>query len=102
VAIGSVRELFGRLRRYRNRRRKDGGSPLLVIVGHSFGGMIVYSALAQSLIQAASAPVGSMTPEFADLDPPPQFKRSKRRRRVRATRRLGRRALGSRSVMPSC
>jgi hypothetical protein len=67
VAVGSVRELFGRLRHYRNRRRKEGGAPLLVIVGHSFGGMIVYSALAQSLIQAASAPVGKVTPEFADL-----------------------------------
>jgi pimeloyl-ACP methyl ester carboxylesterase len=67
VAVGSVRELFGRLRHYRNRRRNEGGSPLLVIVGHSFGGMIVFSALAQSLIQAASAPVGRMTPEFADL-----------------------------------
>jgi hypothetical protein len=67
VAVGSVRELFGRLRRYRNRRREDGGNPLLVIVGHSFGGMIVYSALAQSLIQAASVPVGKVTPEFADL-----------------------------------
>jgi hypothetical protein len=29
--------------------------------------MIVFSALAQSLIQAASAPIGQMTPEFADL-----------------------------------
>jgi hypothetical protein len=67
VAVGSVRELFGRLRHYRNRRRKRGGNPLLVIVGHSFGGMIVFSALAQSLIEAASAPVGRLTPEFADL-----------------------------------
>ena len=67
VAVGSVRELFGRLRHYRNRQQKRGGNPLLVIVGHSFGGMIVFSALAQSLIQAASAPVGTMTPEFADL-----------------------------------
>src|SRR5262249_55311647 len=67
VAVGSVRELFGRLRHYRNRRRKDGGNPLLVIAGHSFGGMIVYSALAQSLIQAASAPVAKMTAEFAVL-----------------------------------
>jgi tetratricopeptide (TPR) repeat protein len=67
VAAGSVRELFGRLRHYRNRQQKRGGNPLLVIVGHSFGGMIVFSALAQSLIQAASAPVGIMTPEFADL-----------------------------------
>jgi hypothetical protein len=67
VAVGSVRELFGRLRHYRNRRQKQGGNPLLAIVGHSFGGMIVFSALAQSLIQAASAPVGRVTPEFADL-----------------------------------
>jgi hypothetical protein len=67
VAVGSVRELFGRLRHYRNRRQKQGENPLLVIVGHSFGGMIVFSALAQSLIQAASAPVGMVTPEFADL-----------------------------------
>jgi pimeloyl-ACP methyl ester carboxylesterase len=67
VAVGSVRELFGRLRHYRNRQQKRGGNPLLVIVGHSFGGMIVFSALAQSLIQAASAPVGHVTPEFANL-----------------------------------
>jgi hypothetical protein len=67
VAVGSVRELFGRLRHYRNRQKKRDGNPLLVIVGHSFGGMIVFSALAQSLIEAASAPVGRMTPEFADL-----------------------------------
>jgi pimeloyl-ACP methyl ester carboxylesterase len=67
VAVGSVRELFGRLRHYRNRQQKRGGNPLLVIVGHSFGGMIVFSALAQSLIQAASAPIGMVTPEFADL-----------------------------------
>ncbi|MEG8023499.1 hypothetical protein QP162_01700 [Sphingomonas aurantiaca] len=57
VAVGSVRELFGRLRHYRNSRLKNGGAPLLVIAGHSFGGMIVYSALAQSLIESASAPV---------------------------------------------
>jgi hypothetical protein len=67
VAVGSVRELFGRLRHYRNRRRNGGGNPLLVIVGHSFGGMIVYSALAQSLIEAASAPTGRMVSQFADL-----------------------------------
>ena len=67
VAVGSVRELFGRLRHYRNRQQKRLGNPLLVIVGHSFGGMIVFSALAQSLIQAASAPAGGVTPEFADL-----------------------------------
>jgi hypothetical protein len=69
VATGSVRELFGRLRHYRNHRIKPerGGCPLLVVAGHSFGGMIVYSALAQSLIEAASAPAGRMIPSFADL-----------------------------------
>jgi hypothetical protein len=67
VSVGSVRELFARLRSYRNKRRADGGAPLLVIVGHSFGGMIVYSALAQSLIEAATTPFGEVVPSFADL-----------------------------------
>jgi hypothetical protein len=67
VSTGSVRELLGRLRHYRNSRLKNRGSPLLVIAGHSFGGMIVFSALAQSLIQAASAPVGRVIAGFADL-----------------------------------
>lgn len=67
VATGSVRELFGRLRHYRNSRVKRGGTALLVIAGHSFGGMIVFSALAQSLIESASAPVGKVIAGFADL-----------------------------------
>ena len=67
VAVGSVRELFGRFRHYRNRRKDAGGAPLLIIVGHSFGGMIVYSALAQSLIEAATASAAEITPRFADL-----------------------------------
>lgn len=67
VSTGSVRELFGLLRRYRNRRLDSGGSAVLVIVGHSFGGMIVYSALAQSLIEAASTPANEVVPRFADL-----------------------------------
>ena len=67
MSTGSVRELFGRLRHYRNRRKDAGGAPLVVIVGHSFGGMIVYSALAQSLIEAASGPNGEVAPRFADL-----------------------------------
>ncbi|WOJ90615.1 hypothetical protein RZS28_04800 [Methylocapsa polymorpha] len=66
VSTGSIRELLGRLRQYRNRQAKD-GSRLLVIVGHSFGGMIVYSAVAQSLIEAAATPQGQVTPSFADL-----------------------------------
>jgi hypothetical protein len=67
VATGSVRELFGRLRHYRNSRQQGGGPALLAIAGHSFGGMIVFSALAQSLIEAASAPADHMIPRFADV-----------------------------------
>ena len=67
VAVGSVRELFGRFRHYRNHRKDAGGAPLVVIVGHSFGGMIVYSALAQSLIEAASTTREEVTSRFADL-----------------------------------
>jgi pimeloyl-ACP methyl ester carboxylesterase len=67
VATGSVRELFGYLHQYRKNRKDKGGDPLVVIVGHSFGGMIVYSALAQSLIEAAATPFGKVTPSLADL-----------------------------------
>jgi pimeloyl-ACP methyl ester carboxylesterase len=67
IATGSVRELFGYLHQYRKNRKDKGGHPLVVIVGHSFGGMIVYSALAQSLIEAAATPFGRVTPSFADL-----------------------------------
>jgi pimeloyl-ACP methyl ester carboxylesterase len=67
VATGSVRELFGRFRHYRNRRADAGHAPLLVVVGHSFGGMIVFSALAQSLIEAASEPNAQVQSRFADL-----------------------------------
>jgi hypothetical protein len=67
VASGSARELFGRLRHYRNSRVELGGTALLVISGHSFGGMIVFWALAQSLIEAASDPAGGVVPRFADL-----------------------------------
>src|SRR5580704_12610115 len=67
VSTGSVRELLGRCRHYHNHRKDNGGAPLFIVVGHSFGGMIVFSALAQSLIEAASVPVNEVTPRFADL-----------------------------------
>ena len=67
VATGSIRELLGRCRHYHNRCKDSGGAPLFIVVGHSFGGMVVYSALAQSLIEAASVPVDQVTPRFADL-----------------------------------
>jgi len=68
VATGSVRELFGRLRRYRNNRKDDAGEATVLVMGHSFGGMIVYSALAQSLIEAASTPPEEqVTTRYVDL-----------------------------------
>ncbi len=62
-----VREFLGRFRHYHNHRKDKGGAPLFIVVGHSFGGMIVYSALAQSLIEATSVPADEVTPRFADL-----------------------------------
>ena len=67
VALGSVRELFGRLRGFRETERDAGHAPLLVIIGHSFGGLIVYSAVAQSLIEAAATQGGKIISSFADL-----------------------------------
>jgi hypothetical protein len=67
VSMGAPRELFGRLRQFRAKGLKAGGVPVLIIIGHSFGGMIVYSALAQSLIEAAATQTGEIIPSFADL-----------------------------------
>jgi hypothetical protein len=67
VSVGAPRELFGRLRQFRRDGLHRDGAPLLVIIGHSFGGMIVYSALAQSLIEAAATQAGHVVPSFADL-----------------------------------
>lgn len=66
VALGSVRELFIRLRRYRNQEARDTGARLIVI-GHSFGGLITYSALAQSLVDAAALPPSRIVPSFGDV-----------------------------------
>jgi hypothetical protein len=56
-----VRELLGRLRHFcgANSERK------LAIIGHSFGGLIVFTAIAQSMIEAAA--LGDPTWSFADL-----------------------------------
>ena len=65
VATGAVREVFGRLRDYRKRHNDE---PVLIIIGHSFGGLVVYSALAQSLIEgAALGDAGDIETGFADL-----------------------------------
>ena len=64
VAQGSVREVLGLLSRI---TAPQAGSVMLV-VGHSFGGYIVYSALAQSLIMGSATPPDRPVPTaFADL-----------------------------------
>lgn len=64
VALGSVREMLGHLKDF---RQGEGDEAVLVIVGHSFGGLLVYSAVAQSLIEAAVRWGGAPVPSFADL-----------------------------------
>jgi hypothetical protein len=68
VAVGSPRELLGRLRQFRDREIKEGrAEPVLVIIGHSFGGLLIYSAVAQSLIESAATQAGQIVPSFANL-----------------------------------
>jgi pimeloyl-ACP methyl ester carboxylesterase len=64
VAQGSVREMLGHLRRFRDEQQQR---PVLVIVGHSFGGLLVYAAVAQSLIETASDHSHRPAPDFANL-----------------------------------
>jgi hypothetical protein len=68
VAHGSARELLGRLKAFRNGSPSGTSDPLatLIIIGHSFGGLIVYTAIAQSLIEAA-ATSEDVVPSFGDL-----------------------------------
>jgi hypothetical protein len=67
VAQGAPRELFGRLHHWRASRQQASGEPLLLIIGHSFGGLITFTALAQSLIEAAASQSGEIVPSYADL-----------------------------------
>ena len=49
VARGSIRELFSRIRVLNEKGRVD-GSVRVVLIGHSFGGLIVFNAIAESLL----------------------------------------------------
>ena len=65
VALGSVRELFARLRRF---RRQHDEQSVLVIVGHSFGGLVVYSAVSQAFVELALYSTEQhIEPSFANL-----------------------------------
>lgn len=53
VAKGSVRELFSYLSAYRNNElSKPGRKVKLTIIGHSFGGLIIYNSLAEVLMNS--------------------------------------------------
>jgi hypothetical protein len=61
VALGSVRELFARLRRFRlDAARNDREETRLVIAGHSFGGLIVHAAISEYLIESVAASDGEI------------------------------------------
>lgn len=56
VARGSVRELFSHLRALRrNHVDKPGRQISVVLIGHSFGGLILYNAIAESLLDSLVA-----------------------------------------------
>jgi hypothetical protein len=66
IAQGTPREVLGRLKAFRNGQPGQKPQATLVIVGHSFGGLIVYAAIAQSLIEAAASSERT-APSFGDL-----------------------------------
>jgi pimeloyl-ACP methyl ester carboxylesterase len=63
VAMGAPREVLERLRKFKE-DAKDKAT--FIIIGHSFGGLIVFNALAQSLVRSAIAP-GDKSKVFANL-----------------------------------
>lgn len=77
VAKGSMRELFARLRQFQRKfdpveaAKKQPVDPKvrMAIFGHSFGGLAVYNAMSQYLLEAAIAAEGSAAKvhPFADL-----------------------------------
>jgi hypothetical protein len=76
VAVGSVREILAKLRaeqRDRNRHSIDdrvqrrGQGTRLVLIGHSFGGLILYSAVAENLIESVTRGHERVVRPFGDL-----------------------------------
>ena len=67
VAMGAAREVFERLRDFRRNEKSAGHNPTVILIGHSFGGLVAFSAIAQSLVGAALTPSNSVAPSYADL-----------------------------------
>lgn len=70
VGIGGVTELLNRLDDYRRLRNRAhlGSLTQLVISGHSFGGQVIYKALAEPLIERATNMVGKDEDSRVDGD----------------------------------
>jgi len=78
VAQGQVRELFGRLKALhrektgentndRSRDNLDSSETRMVIIGHSFGGLIVHAAVSQTLLNSAAEKENEFVKSFGDL-----------------------------------
>jgi pimeloyl-ACP methyl ester carboxylesterase len=63
VAQGSVRELFARLDAWRDSRRAKIPKPRLLVIGHSFGGLITYESLSSEFIRYVADHVDRETNE---------------------------------------
>jgi hypothetical protein len=70
VAEGSIRELFARARLLRDADRAQGRPTRMLTIGHSFGGLIVYTAVAQYLVDHAALASDTkelQVPAYGDL-----------------------------------
>ncbi|MCJ2030555.1 hypothetical protein MKK50_14270 [Methylobacterium sp. J-043] len=75
VAVGSVREVLASLRRHQRDYNKpltedaveSGDGTRLVLAGHSFGGLILFSAVAEFLIDSVVRPKKKVVRPFGDL-----------------------------------
>jgi hypothetical protein len=65
IARGSIRELIGRLRHQQQRTQQR---VHVSLIGHSFGGLIVFNAIAESLLDALiAAPAGEAPQPVVDM-----------------------------------
>ncbi len=75
VAKGSVRELFARINRFQVKFASESKKTLVsVVIGHSFGGLIVFNGVSQLLLDAAvdpeqSRPAGGGSQDYRKVEP---------------------------------
>lgn len=71
VALGSTRELLARLRRFQRDKnganQDDPNGTRLILLGHSFGGLILFSAVAEYLMESAARSDERIVKPFGDL-----------------------------------